>query len=287
MSYKSALAGLPYGGAKAVIILNNPTVNREELFKAYAEKLEALHGLFRTGTDVGLTDEDTAIMARYSQYILGLSKPDKGDLSTSKSAALGVYYAIKTAAKYRYGSDELRGRIIGVKGLGKLGSELVRLLSADGAKLLVSDIRSDAVNLIASDFPEVAVINPKELHKQELHIYAPCALGDEFKPSTIRELTCDIVAGGANNQLANTKAGDELFKRGILYVPDYIANAGGLIFVSEDLEKDGFHLDRVEHRLEAIKDILTMIFERSKATGVPTHRVADAIAQERINQGNI
>jgi glutamate dehydrogenase/leucine dehydrogenase len=226
-------------------------------------------------------------MAKHCQYILGLSTGDKGGYSTSKTAARGVFYAIKAAARHRYGSDGLKGRVVGVKGVGKLGEELVRLLIADGARVLIADTDHQKTVKLKQELTGIEVVEAKDIHKQEMDIYAPCALGDEFKPAVIKELACDIVAGGANNQLPNVKAGDELHKRDILYVPDYIANAGGLIFVSEDLESDGFHLDRVLNRLENIQSTLAMVFERSEQSGLPTHRVADAIAQERISKGNV
>lgn len=287
MSYKSAMAGLPYGGAKGVIMLPAQPFDRKKLFQAYARKLESLHGLFRTGTDVGLTDADTALMSKYCQYILGLSSGEKGDLSTSKTAAIGVYYAIKTAVKYRYGSESLSGRVIGVKGVGKLGSELAYRLVDEGAKVMVSDLDQTKTRDLKNLRPGITIVDAKDIHKQEMDVYAPCALGDEFKPSVIRELACGIVAGGANNQLPTIKAGDELYKRGILYTPDYIANAGGLIFVSEDLESDGFHIERVNKRLNHISEILDMIFKRSAETSTPPHRIADLIAKERIIKGTV
>lgn len=286
MSYKSALAGLPYGGAKGVIVLPEGPFDREKLLRAYAKRIESMHGTFRTGTDVGLTDKDTQLMAKDCQYILGIGGGDRHGLSTSKTAAMGVQLAIKAAAKHKYGSDDLKGKVIGIKGLGKLGAELAVLLGNDGASLVVADINADQITDLQKKLPNLKVVPAAEIHKHQMNIYAPCALGHEFMSETIRNLKCDIIAGGANNQLIDDQAGDEIFKRGILYAPDYIANAGGLIYVSEDLETDGFHLERVQKRLENIRDTLGVIFKNSERDNKPTHRVSDILARKRIDTGN-
>jgi glutamate dehydrogenase/leucine dehydrogenase len=284
MTYKSALAKLPYGGAKGVIIVNGSDSNREQILKAYAQKIEQLHGLFRTGTDVGLSDSDVEYMSSFSRYFLGLHTKDKGEMSTSNAAALGVYIAIKTSLKYRFGSDELKNRVIGIKGVGKLGGELVKLLVHDGATLIIADPDNSKTEGLRVLFPkQIIVVDPNEIHKHVMDVYAPCALGAEFTPSVIRKLACSIVVGGANNQLPNEKAGDELYKKGILYAPDYIVNVGGLIFVSEDLESDGFHSERVQKRLDHIAETLTDIFHQAEIEHMPTHRVAERIAKERFD----
>lgn len=281
MSYKSALAGLPYGGAKAVII-EQPNTDKQAVLAAYAKKVDALGGLFHTGTDVGLTDEDVKLMAQHSKYMLGVSTADTGGFSTSKAAALGVFYAIKAAVKHKYGSDDLTGKVIGVKGVGKLGGELVSLLAEDGAKLLVADANAQQVAELQQKVAGLTVVPPEQIHMQQMDIYAPCAFGNEFTEETIGKLRCEIIAGGANNQLADATIGDQLFRQGILYIPDYIANAGGLIFVSEELEADGFQLGRLKQRLANITSTLETVFTRVEAEHLPTHRVADKIAEERI-----
>ena len=281
MSYKSALAGLPYGGAKAVII-EDPNADRQAVLAAYAKKVEALGGLFHTGTDVGLTDDDVRYMSGFSQYMLGVGTADTGGFSTSKAAALGVYYAIKTAAQHVYGTDNLAGKVVGVKGVGKLGGELVGMLMRDGAQLIVADTDPARVASLQQAFPAIHAVTPYQIRTMPMDIYAPCAFGNEFTKSDIRKLRCKIIAGGANNQLADPSVGDELYRHGILYVPDYIANAGGLIFVSEELEADGFHLDRMQARLVNISHTLDAVFKRSDAERRPTHRVADTLAEERI-----
>jgi len=285
MSYKCALAALPFGGGKAVIVAS-PDMNRSAILEAYARMIEKLNGLYMTGTDVGLTDEDVTFMSNYTSRVLGVGG-DRAHLSTASTAALGVFYAMKAALKELYGDSDIKGRSVAIKGVGKLGGALARLIHEAGGALAVADLNHDAALNLATSLPNVEVVAPSEIHKQVVDIYAPCALGNEFTPVIIKQLRCKAVAGGANNQLPTAKAGDDLFKKKILYVPDYVANAGGLIFVSDELEKDGFQADRVLARTKNIEDIVADIFSRSKAQQQPTHRIADMIAQERIEKGHL
>jgi glutamate dehydrogenase/leucine dehydrogenase len=286
MSYKSALAGLPYGGGKGVIMLPVDVTEQQRaaILTAYAQKIETLQGLFHTGSDVGVTDEDTKLMAKSCQYILGVSDVALQSYTTGKMAALGVYYAIKAAAVFKYGSDDLKGKTVSVKGLGKLGGELVELLHKDGAILYVADLDAAKAQAIHDKYPVVTPVDTYELHKQKVDIYAPCALGHDLTSGLISELSCDIVCGGANNQLESKEAADELVVKNILYIPDYVANAGGLIFVSDELEFDGFHIERVMQRTIGIGDTLQTIFERSMQENVPVYQIADTIARERIGR---
>jgi glutamate dehydrogenase/leucine dehydrogenase len=286
MSYKSASLGLPYGGAKGVIIWKDG-LNKAEVLTAYAMKVDALNGLFRTGTDVGLSDVDVQYMSNFTSYMLGVHSDNSNHLTTSKTAALGVYYAMKAAANFRYGSEDLQGKTIGIKGVGKLGSELVELLVQVNARLLLADIDPSKLEALKAKYPNVEIIPFQEMHKQRMDIYAPCALGNEFTLANIKTLDCDMIVGGANNQLANAKVGDELFARGILYAPDYVVNAGGLIFASEEIELDGFNIDRVMSRVDKIPHTLTEIFKTSQNQKIATHRIADKIAEERILQSHL
>lgn len=281
MTNKSALADLPYGGAKGVISLPAGEYDKSKILAAYAERVSSLKGLFHTGTDVGLTDEDALFMSQHCPYILGTKTNPEG-YTTSKTAALGVLHAIKAAAQHKYGSADLTGKKVGVKGVGKLGAELVRLLHGEGAQLVVADINQQSAEALSQEYPGVTVVSADEVTKTRLDIYAPCAMGSEFDAEVVAGLDCDIVCGGANNQLLNDEAGDLLFQKGILYAPDYIANAGGLIFICEELESDGFNLERLLSRVQSIGKTLSSIFERSEAQQLGTHRVADQIAKEKI-----
>jgi glutamate dehydrogenase/leucine dehydrogenase len=283
MTYKCALAHLPYGGGKAVIIANNHQ-NRTQVLKSYASMVERLHGLFKTGTDVGVMDRDVVRMSKNTSHMLGVSEADRGDMNTSKMAALGVFYGIKAALIHTQGSSNLRNKRIGIKGLGKLGGELARLASKEGAIVIGADTDDKQVKRLIKQLPNISIVPSSEIHKQELDIYSPCALGDEFNTDSIRELKCKVIVGGANNQLADEAVGTELFERGILYAPDYIANAGGLIYVADELERDGFKKNRVKKRVATIHDTLLDIFERSKRKDIPTHMIANTIARERVKK---
>lgn len=284
MSFKCALAGLPFGGGKSVIIQNH-TIDRSSALKAYARVIENLRGLFKTGTDVGISDEDVQIMGRFTNHVLGLSLGDREGISTSSIAALGTYYAIKASFQFITGTSDLTNKTIGVKGLGKLGSELVRLLVKDGAVIIAADIDRLKCQKIQEQFPEVKLVTSDTIHSENMDLYAPCALGNEFNDKTISELKTRIIAGGANNQLANDSVGDELWNRGILYAPDYIVNAGGLIYVADELEPNGFQRERVETRTKAIKDTLLELFEQAKSSRLAPNRVANKIGLVRMNQG--
>jgi valine dehydrogenase (NAD+) len=282
MSYKSALASLPYGGAKAVII-DIPGTNKQAVLQAYAKKIQALGGLFHTGTDVGLTDQDVLLMAQDCQYMLGVSPGNKAGYSTSKAAAQGVYLAMKAACQQRYNTASLQGLTVGIKGLGKLGGQLAELLLADGCKLLVADVHTDAATALQAKYPEqVTTVDSNEIANQTMQIYAPCALGYEFTTESVTKLNCEIICGGANNQLESDAIGELIAKKGITYVPDYIANAGGLIFVSEDLEANGFQLERLEQRLTHIGQVVTEVLLLAAHERSATNLVATQLAEQRI-----
>jgi glutamate dehydrogenase/leucine dehydrogenase len=281
MTNKSALADLPYGGAKGVISLPAGEYDKSKILAAYAERVSALKGLFHTGTDVGMTDEDALFLAQSCPYILGTKTNPEG-FTTSRTAALGVLHSIKAAAQHKYGSTDLAGKKVGIKGVGKLGAELARLLLGEGAQLVIADANQQSADALSQQYPAISVVTPEEITKTRLDIYAPCAMGSEFDSAVVAGLDCDIVCGGANNQLLNDEAGDLLFERGILYAPDYIANAGGLIFICEELESDGFNLERLLSRVQSIGKTLSSIFERSEAEQLGTHRVANEIAREKI-----
>lgn len=284
MSYKCALANLPYGGGKAVIVAYEGQ-DRKTVLSAYARLVDKLQGLFKTGTDVGITDEDVAHMGNHTSHMLGLTEADRGDLSTAKTAALGVFCAMKAALNKLYGSSDFANRTVAIKGTGKLGGELARLVHDAGGKLFVSDIDTAACKELKRQLPEITVMENSTIHTQPVDIYAPCALGNEFTMESIGALDCKAIVGGANNQLATVEVGDRLSEMNILYAPDYIANAGGLIYVADELEPGGFSKERVIERTEAIERTMATIFEKAEHDKQATHRVADTIAIERIEGG--
>ena len=283
MSYKCALANLPYGGGKAVIMGNNQ-LDRAQVLTAYARLVEKLRGLFKTGTDVGISDQDVMHMAAATSHMLGVVAGDRGDLNTSNVAALGVFHGIKAVVRQLNGSASLVGQTVAIKGIGKLGGELTRLVLEAGGKVVVSDVNPAACIAIEKLFPGLKIVDNKTIHQQEVDVYAPCALGNEFNVTTIPQLRCKAIVGGANNQLENTAAGDLLHKRNILYAPDYIANAGGLIYVADELEDTGFNKQRVLLRTAGIEETLGLIFEESKRQNLPSHIIADRLGLERMHE---
>ena len=287
MSYKCALAHLPYGGGKGVIYLKKgQEFDRHELLAAYARLIEKLRGLFKTGTDVGITDGDVVHMAKYTSHMLGVVEADRGGLSTSNCAALGVFYAAKAALKHLDDKDDFAGKRIAIKGVGKLGGELARLAYEAGATVIVADTDRNAADRLKENMPGIQEVAPEVIHLQQVDIYAPCALGNEFEDSIIKELHCRAVVGGANNQLPDLKAGHKLHQKRILYAPDYIANSGGLIYVADELEQGGFKKARVVERISKIELTMTDIFKRSLESNMPTSDIADMIALERMHEIN-
>lgn len=284
MSYKCALSGLPYGGGKAVII-SGPNQSRADMLRAYGRVIEQLGGLFKTGTDVGITDRDVSLLATTTRHMIGAQTlEDPGFPTTAEMAALGVFYAIEASLQHKFGSASVHGRRIGIKGVGKLGGHLAKLLHEGGARLVIGDIDNARTGALKERYRDIEVIAPSDVHLQELDVYAPCALGHEFTLNTVQALRTGIIAGGANNQLANAESGERLHEQGILYAPDYIANAGGLIHVTGELEPGGYDRSVVEDRVRGIAKTLTTVFEESDRTNRPTSLVADELGQRLITE---
>lgn len=283
MSYKCALSKLPYGGGKAVIMLDpNTEISRQDILAAYARLVDKLGGLFKTGTDVGISEDEVLGMAKHTAHMLGATPADRGDLSTSNTAALGVFYAMKPALKRLNGSDSFTGQLIAIKGVGKLGGELARLITEAGGSVVIADVNENQCQQLAATLRNVTVTSPDTIHTQEVIIYAPCALGAEFTHKTIPQLRCQAIVGGANNQLIDQAAGDQLAERGIIFATDFVANAGGLIYVADELEPGGFNQQRVRARTMAIEQTIAHIFEQSDQKQMPTHRMADQMAEDII-----
>ena len=280
MTYKCALAGLPYGGGKAVI-MGPPGMSNKDFLLAYAGVIEDLGGLFKTGTDVGISDKDVVTMKRGTRHMIGAETLGDPTLpTTAEMAALGVFYAIEASLGHHFGDTSVHGRRIGIKGVGKLGGHLAKLLHASGAKLVIGDVDKVKVAEIVNMFPDITALPPAEVHAQALDVYAPCALGHEFTLTTIKTLRAPIVAGGANNQLASLEVGEVMHREGILYAPDYIANAGGLIHVTGELEPGGYDRVVVQDRVKAIAQTLTDIYLKSRHQNRSTSVVADEIGQK-------
>lgn len=276
MTYKAAAAGLNLGGGKSVIIGDPRTPARELIFRAHGRAVDALKGRYITAEDVGTNVEDMDYVHMETQHVAGISG---GSADPSPVTAFGVFRGIKASARQRWGDDSLRGKRVAVQGLGHVGYYLCRDLAEDGARLFVTDIDPERVQKVVRDFGAEAVA-PERIYSVEAEIFAPCALGAVVNDQTIPQFRYEIIAGAANNQLAEDRHGDELQKKGILYAPDYVINAGGLINVYGEL--NDWTPERAMRKAGEIYDTLLQLFEIAQEQGVATHLAADKLAERRI-----
>ncbi|HET7275272.1 MAG TPA: Glu/Leu/Phe/Val dehydrogenase [Longimicrobiaceae bacterium] len=276
MTYKAAVAGLNLGGGKSVIIGDPKTTRREGIFRAHGRFVESLRGRYITAEDVGTSVDDMEYVHMETEHVMGRAGTS-GD--PSPVTAYGVFQGIKAAAKARYGSDDLTGKKVAVQGLGHVGSYLCKYLTDDGAELIVTDIDQDRVKRIVDDFGAEAVA-PDAIYGVDADIYAPSALGATVNDETLDQFKVDIIAGAANNVLAEPRHGDILHERGILFAPDYVINGGGLINVYGEL--NGWSSERSMRKAADIYGALLQIFELAREEGMPTYIAADRIAERRI-----
>lgn len=278
MTYKAAVAGLDLGGGKAVIIGDPATDKTDALFYSFGAMVESLGGAYLTGEDVGTTVADIDHVARRTAYAFG-SGAKGGD--PSELTALGVVAALRAAIGWRLSSPDLRDRTITVQGLGKVGLPLCRLLFQEGAALVVADVDADRVARVVDEFGATPVA-PEAIHRVPADAFAPCALGGILNRDTIPELMAAVVAGSANNQLASPADGWALHRRGILYAPDYVANAGGLIYLAVSQIEGESDRSRIVAGVRGIGDTLRQIFSRAERDELPTAVIADRLAEERL-----
>jgi leucine dehydrogenase len=279
MTYKAAITGLNLGGGKSVIWGDNRTKDREMIFRAHGRAVESLQGRYITAEDVGTSPDDMEFVAMETEHVAGLLGRS-GD--PSPVTAFGVYRGIKACAAIEYGDDSLAGRHVAVQGLGHVGYHLCEDLAQEGARLTVTDIDPERVERVVDAFGATAVA-PDAIYDVEADIFAPCALGAVVDDETIGRLKVDIVAGAANNQLADGPIhGWGLHQRGILYAPDYVINAGGLINVYGELAD--WSPARSKRKAGDIFNTLLRIFELAKSEGIPTEAAANRVAEERIRE---
>jgi leucine dehydrogenase len=272
MTYKNVMAGLPVGGGKSVI-LRDGAVDREALFLAHGRAVEQLGGLYTAGEDVGTSPEDMAVMLRETRYVAGLSDP-------SPNTARGVRRAIQAAVLHRWGSDDLAGRTVAIQGCGNVGFHLALELQRAGVALVVSDVDPGRVRKTVAA-TRARAVEPEEIYGVEADVFAPCALGGILNAESIPRLrAAAIVAGAANNQLRNPEDGDRLRAQGILYAPDYIVNAGGVIGGCREIL--GWGEEDVKRRIEGIYDTLLAVLRLAETEGLPPHAAADRLAEERL-----
>src|SRR5690242_20261796 len=272
MTYKAAVAGLNLGGGKSVILGDNKTTKREALFRAHGRHVESLGGRYITAEDVGTSTADMEFIRAETEHVTGLLGKS-GD--PSPVTAYGVYRGIKACAKVRYGTDDLSGKLVAVQGCGHVGYSLIKLLHEDGARLIVTDIDPQRVKSVVEDFAATAVPTDA-IYAQQANIFAPCALGAVINDDTLSQLKVDIVAGAANNQLAEDRHGQELESQGILYAPDYVINGGGLINVNAELH--GWSLERARNKAGEIYDSILRVFDIAREERIPSYLAADRLA---------
>jgi valine dehydrogenase (NAD+) len=283
MSYKAALAGLDLGGGKAVIIGDPATTKTEALLRAYGRMVQSLGGRYYTACDVGTYSEDMDQVARECDFVTGRTVAHGGAGDSSVLTAYGVFQGMRAAAEATWGAPTLHGRTVGVAGVGKVGHHLVRHLVEDGAEVVVTDVDPEAVARVQTEHPGVRTVADADvLVAGELDVYAPCALGGALTDEVVAVLSARIVCGAANNQLAHEGIEKQLEDRGVLYAPDYMVNAGGLIQVADELE--GFSFDRAKARAEKIYDTTKQVFALAAEDGVPPAVAADRLAERRMRE---
>jgi valine dehydrogenase (NAD+) len=281
MAYKNALAGLDLGGGKAVIWGDPDKIKSESLLRAYGRFVQSLGGRYYTACDVGTYVADMDVVARETRFVTGRSVEHGGAGDSSVLTAWGVFQGMRAAAEHSWGSPTLAGRRVGVSGLGKVGKHLTAHLLEDGATVVATDVDQRAIDWVRETYPQVDVVaDAAAMVAADIDVYAPCALGGALDDETVPVLRAKIVAGAANNQLAHPGIEKQLADRGILYAPDYVVNAGGVIQVADEIE--GFNFERAKLRATRIYDTTREILRLADAEGVPPAVAADRLAERRM-----
>lgn len=281
MTYKAAITGLDLGGGKAVIIGDAKTLKTPELMKRFGKFVHTLGGKYLTAEDVGMDTADMDLVREVTPYVTGISEAKGGAGNPSPITAYGVFMGMKAAAKYKFGSEELAGKKVLVQGIGHVGETLVKHLSDEGAKVMIADINEERLSQVSKAYG-TEVYRGDDLYAADMDIYAPCALGATINDETIGKLKARVIAGAANNQLANEiKHGAMLQDKGIAYAPDFLINAGGIINVYAEIV--GYGKDEIVKKTENIYDTTLDIFNHASQKGFTTHEAALNIAQNRID----
>jgi len=280
MSYKNAIAGLPLGGGKCVIIADPASPNKPQLLRAFSHHVQRLGGQFWTAIDVGVGPDDADVLAENCDFIFSNSSRYEPGFSAASYTSLGGFVSIKAAAEHVWGSSDLAGRTVAIQGLGAAGGGLARHLHKAGAELVVADVRHDAVQAIVDECGAAAV-DTSVIHAQAVDVFAPCALGAVINDQTLPEITAPIICGLANNQLAHDRHGQALANAGITYVPDYVANGGGITAAGAVIYSTPSD-DELHQRVLALHGTVLQVLGTAAEQGRPTAEVADDIARERI-----
>lgn len=277
MTYKAAIAGLPLGGGKAVILGDSRTGKSEALFKRFGQFVDSLNGKYITAEDVGISPSDMVQVATQTKYVTGLPGRS-GD--PSPVTAYGVYMAMKAAAKKRWGNDSLKDKKVVVQGVGHVGEVLVSHLVKEGAVVTITDIFEDRVKAVSEKY-KVKTAGKDDIFSLSMDIYAPCALGAVINDASLSRLTCGIICGAANNQLADEKIhGKKVAEMGITYAPDYVANGGGLMNVCSEIT--GISREEVMKQASGIYDTVLKIFEIADKENIPSYLAANHLAEKRL-----
>jgi leucine dehydrogenase len=281
MTYKSAISGLNLGGGKAVIIGDSKTQKNEALMRRFGKFVDSLAGKYITAEDVGMSPKDMEYIAMETDYVVGKPKYMGGTGDPSPVTAYGVYMGMKAAAKEAFGIDSLAGKSIMVQGAGHVGANLVDLLMKENAVVYISDIDEDKIKAITQKHPAVKVVPAENVYDTPTDIYAPCALGATINDNTLSKLKCAVIAGAANNQLEDEKIhGEKVMEMGIIYAPDYLINAGGVINCYTEVQ--GLEQDYAIALTENIYNTTLEVIKRSKTENIPTYLIANQMAEERI-----
>ncbi|NQD67502.1 Glu/Leu/Phe/Val dehydrogenase [Bacillus haikouensis] len=281
MTYKNAAAGLNLGGGKTVIIGDPRKDKNEEMFRAFGRYIQGLNGRYITAEDVGTTVADMDLIHEETDYVTGISPAFGSSGNPSPVTAYGVYRGMKAAAKAAFGTDSLEGKTIAVQGVGNVAYNMCKHLHEEGANLIVTDIHKESVDRAVNDFGAKAV-DPSEIYSVDCDIFAPCALGAIINDETISQIKAKVIAGAANNQLKETRHGDAVHEMGIVYAPDYVINAGGVINVADELY--GYNSERAMKKVEQVYNNVERVIEIAKRDNVPTYVAADRMAEERIEK---
>ena len=282
MTYKCAISNVMCGGGKTVIIGDPKQDKSDELFQALGTFVETLKGRFWTGTDVGTTGMDFVSAHKQTKFVNGLPEEFGGSGNSGIITAFGVYNGMKATAKAAFGTDSLKDLTVAIQGLGKVGKILTQHLLDEGAKVIATDIFEENIIAVKEAHPEVTMVKPDEILSVKCDIFSPNALGAIINDETINQLTCKAICGAANNQLAEPRHGDKLHEMGILFAPDYLVNAGGLIAVADEFH--GFNKERAFKNASLIYDTVGRIFEVSKKENKPPYAVADLLVAEKLDK---
>jgi leucine dehydrogenase len=281
MTFKAAAAGLNLGGGKAVVIGDPKTMKNEKLFRVFGRFVQTLGGRYITAEDVGTTIQDMAWVWMETDYVTGINRAFGGSGDPSPITAYGVFQGLKAALQFKTGSDSMEGMHVALQGVGQVGFHLLQHLVPAGAKITATDINPDNIKRVHSEFAGIEFVQPDQIYDTPCTLFIPCALGGVVNDQTIDRFKCDIIAGSANNVLADEdKHSIELEKRGILYIPDFVISAGGLINVANELVR--YERRQAMRQASGIYDIVTQVLQISRDEQITTQKAAKTLAERRI-----